>query len=131
MINKAIMSNDEIQLLLENYPFLTLATYGSEEYLGIVQNQDSTIISMYVFDEIRTTELRKDFLEFGEQWWWETNRLIPINIIMGDKFLPFSHCLRSFNLREFNLVNGPIVCLRNIIKTKPRRKNIKLIRKVD
>ena len=44
--------------LLEEFPFLTLATYGKNEYLGIIQNQDGNLISMYVYEEIKTAEFQ-------------------------------------------------------------------------
>lgn len=118
-----------LEELLKSYPFLTVATYGKNEYLGIVQNQDANLISMYVFDEIKTLELRKTFLEYGNEWWWETNRMIPINIIMGEKFSPFKHCLRTFNIKDFEIKYGPSVCLKNIMQKRVKRKNIQLIRK--
>ena len=80
------MESSDIETMLEKYPFLTVARYGNAEYIGIIQNQDANIISMYVFDEIRSTELKCLFLELGAEWWWETARRIPINIIMGDRF---------------------------------------------
>lgn len=117
--------------LLEAYPFLTVATYGKMEYVGIIQNQDSNIISMYIYDEIKETELRTLFLEFGAEWWWETNRLIPINIILGKRFYPFKTCLKTFNIKDFEIKYGPSVCLKDIMQKRIKRKNIQLIRKVD
>ena len=52
------MESSDIETMLEKYPFLTVARYGNAEYIGIIQNQDANIISMYVFDEIRSTELK-------------------------------------------------------------------------
>ena len=125
------MTQEEINELQSQYPFLTVGRYGEEEYIGIVQNQDNSIISIFIYDEIKEADMRRQFLEYGAKWWWETNRLIPINIILGEKFHPYQNCLRSFNMREFNIIAGPVVCLKNIVKTKGRRKNIKLIRKMD
>ena len=123
--------DEQVQEILDEYPFLTLATYGGKEYLGIVQNQDATMISMYVLSEIKSPEIRRLFLTYGNEWWEETNRQIPINIILGEKFAVFRSCLRTFNLREFKVLSGPVVCLRSIIKTKPRRKNIRLVQSMD
>jgi hypothetical protein len=120
----------KIEELLDEYPFLTIASYSNQEYLGIIQNQDSNLISMYVYEEIKTPELRSLFLECGAEWWWETNRLIPINIILGQRFLPFKHALRTFNIKDFEIQYGPSVCLRDIIQKRVKRKNVQLIRRV-
>jgi len=123
--------DDNLNNLLDEYPFLTVAVYGNNEYIGIIQNQDANIISMYVFEDIKEPDLKSIFLEFGAEWWWETNRLIPINIILGSKFHPFRHCLRTFNIKDFEIKYGPSVCLKNIIQKRVKRKNVQLIRKTD
>ena len=123
--------NTQLQALLEEYPFLTVATYGKNEYLGIVQNQDGNLISMYIYDEIKSPELRRDFLDYGAEWWWETNRMIPINIILGPKFEVFCHCLRTFNMKDFEIIAGPCVCLKDIMQKRVKRKTVQLVRKTD
>ncbi len=123
--------NNQLEELLEEYPFLTVAIYGRNEYLGIIQNQDGNLISMYVFDEIKDSDLRRLFLEYGAEWWWETNRLIPINIILGQRFKPFRESLRTFNIKDFEIKYGPSVCLKDIMQKRVKRKNVQMIRKVD
>lgn len=119
----------QIEKLLEEFPFLTLATYAKNEYVGIIQNQDLNLISMYVYDEIKSPLLRQQFLILGAEWWWETNRLIPINIIIGKPFVPFRESLRTFNIKDFEIQHGPSVCLKDIMQKRVKRKNIQLIRK--
>lgn len=118
------------QQLLEQFPFLTLATYGNNEYVGIMQNMDNNVISMYVYEQIKTPEQRVLFLKLGEEWWWETNRKIPINIILGDKFKIFRDSLVTFTIKDFEVLAGPTVCLRDIMQKRVKRKNVQLIRKV-
>lgn len=116
---------------LEDFPFLTLARCGSNEYVGIVQNIDSSVISIYVYDLIKEQRQRRIFLELGDEWWWGTNRQIPINIIMGARFIPFRECLLSFTNKDFEILHGPSVCLRDIMTKRVKRKNIQLIRKTN
>ena len=118
------------QQLLEQFPFLTLATYGNNEYVGIMQNMDNNVISMYVYEQIKTPEQRVLFLKLGEEWWWETNRKIPINIILGDKFKIFRDSLVTFTIKDFEVLAGPTVCLRDIMQKRVKRKNVQLIRRV-
>ena len=110
-------SNTHLEALLDEYPFLTVATYGKIEYLGIIQNQDANLISMYVYEE------------YGAEWWWETNRMIPINIIIGKQFAIFRPALRTFNIKDFEITYGPTVCLKNIMQKRVKRKNVQLIKK--
>lgn len=118
------------QQLLDQFPFLTLASYGNNEYVGIMQNQDNNVISMYVYDQIKDQELRKVFLKLGEEWWWETNRKIPINIILGERFKIFRTALVTFTIKDFEVIAGPTVCLRDIMQKRIKRKNVQLIRRV-
>ena len=118
------------QQLLEQFPFLTLASYGNNEYVGIMQNKDANVISMYVYEQIKDTNHKKLFLTLGEEWWWETNRKIPINIIMGDRFKIFRECLVTFTIKDFEVLAGPTVCLRDIMQKRVKRKNVQLIRRL-
>ena len=121
----------QYQELLEQFPFLTLASYGNNEYVGIMQNTDNNVISMYIYDQIKDSRLKKVFLQLGEEWWWETNRKIPINIIMGGRFRVFRDSLVTFTNKDFEVLHGPSICLRDIMQKRVKRKNVQLVRKVS
>lgn len=121
----------QYQELLEQFPFLTLASYGNNEYVGIMQNIDNNVISMYIYDQIKDPKLRRLFLQLGEEWWWETNRKIPINIIMGGRFKVFRDSLVTFTNKDFEVLHGPSICLRDIMQKRVKRKNVQLVRKVS
>ena len=121
----------QYQELLEQFPFLTLASYGNNEYVGIMQNTDNNVISMYIYDQINDPNLRRSFLQLGEEWWWETNRKIPINIIMGGRFRVFRDSLVTFTNKDFEVLHGPSICLRDIMQKRVKRKNVQLVRKVS
>lgn len=48
--------------LLDQYPFLSYLTYGGNEYIGIVQNLDDVITSLYDFSVLKTDEQKKEVL---------------------------------------------------------------------
>lgn len=124
------MTNEDYIKLLDNFPFLTLLRHGKNEYIGIVQNQDIAVISIYAFHLIKDIEHKKLFLELGEEWWWGTNRQIPINIILGKRFAPFKNCLVTITTKDYELIHGPVVSLRELFAKRTKRKNIQLIKKV-
>lgn len=117
------------QTLLNDFPFLTLVAYGGNEYVGIVQNVDNSLASMYCYDLIRSADDKLEFLDLGEEWWWGTNRMIPINIIFRSRFERYRPCLVTFNIKDFNVVHGPTVSLNNIMQKRVKRRNIQLVRK--
>ena len=99
---------------LEEYPFLTVIAYAGNEYLGILQNIDTQICTMYVFDRLKDVEHKRQFLALGEEWWWETNRRLPINIALLNRW-PFSYTSQSFNVKQMEIIAGPEVRLSNSI----------------
>ena len=121
---------NKYQKLLENFPFLTLVSYGGNEYVGIMQNQDHQMASMYCFDNIKNDKDKEEFIELGEEWWWGTNRMIPINIIFKSQWSKYRSSLITFSLKDFQVVHGPTISLSNICQKRIKRRNIQLVRKV-
>ena len=115
--------------IFEKYPFLSLVTYGGNEYVGIVQNLDDTVLSMYDFSKI-TEELKSTFLDLGETWWWESNSTIPINWFLKQDFAHFATILITFNIRDTEVVRGPSVSIAELAKKRSKRRNIQLVKKV-
>ena len=116
------------QKLLDEYPFLTVIEYAGKEYLGIVQNIDSHVASVYVYERLNDKAERVKFLELGEEWWWETNRKLPINIALLNRW-KFAHCIMSFNVKQLEIVAGPEVRLSNSITKRIKRRSINLVKK--
>ena len=49
----------------KNFPFISVITYGGNEYVGIISNQDTLVTNMYLFSLLHTDNHRKLFLELG------------------------------------------------------------------
>lgn len=115
--------------IFEQYPFLSLVTYGGSEYVGIIQNQDDAFLSMYDYSRLDAI-LKPRFLELGESWWWESNRTIPINLFLKKDFSEFSKYLITFNIKDTEVVKGPSVSIADLAKKRSKRRNIQLVKKV-
>lgn len=113
----------------EKFPFLSVVTYGGNEYIGIIINQDATVTSMYVYTDLRTKEEQAKFLELGEAWWWESNRMIPINIFLKTEMDYFKYCIVTMNSKDVRVTIGPCVNLNNLTIKRVKRKSVQLIRK--
>ena len=128
------MEKDKIEWIQENYPFFSMVRYGKkeyEDYLGIVINTDNVITSVYNFEAIPTPELRKAFIELGEQWWWESNRLIPINLFLGSQISLYKNWIVNMNSKDVEILWGPETSLNNIIQKRIKRRSVQLVRKID
>ncbi len=121
----------EIKEFLDKFPFLSLCRYGQNEYIGIVQNIGNNIASVYVYNKLKEKEDKKLFLDLGEEWWWESNRMIPINIIIGNRWSLFKPILTTFTIKDFEVLYGPAISLQDVIQKRVKRRQIQLIRKAS
>lgn len=124
------MSNDIFNKLADKYPFITLCVYASTEYVGIIQNQDDVITTIYDFGAINDLEEKRKFLELANIWWWESNRSIPINIFLKSDWDLFKPCLRTFVNKDLEVLHGPICSLSEMARKKSKRKSITLVKRM-
>lgn len=125
------MGNNIFEKLTEKYPFITLCLYASVEYVGVVQNRDDTVTTIYDFGSIQTPEDKVEFLELASTWWWESNRSIPINIFLRRDWDKFKPTLRTFVNKDLEILHGPVCSLMDIARKKSKRKSITLVRRID
>ena len=125
------MTNDTLKKLAEKYPFITLCVYASQEYVGIIQNQDDVITTIYDFGSITDLQTKQKFLELANVWWWESNRSIPINIFLKQDWDPFKSYLKTFVNKDLEVLHGPVCSLAEMSRKKSKRKSITLVRRVE
>ena len=113
----------------ENFPFLSVVTYGGNEYIGIIINQDVTVTSMYIYTAIKSEPEQRKFLELGDIWWWESNRLIPINIFLRKEIEMFKYCIMTMNSKDVKVTIGPCVNLSNLAVKRIKRRSVQLVRR--
>jgi hypothetical protein len=113
----------------QNFPFISVVTYGGNEYVGIIANQDQYVTSMYVYTGLKSVEEKQAFLSLGETWWWESNRMIPINIFLRREMDSFKYCLVTMNSKDVKVTIGPCVNLNNLAIKRVKRKSVQLVKK--
>jgi len=125
------MSHELFAKLTEKYPFITLCLYGNAEYVGIIQNRDDSITTVYDFGSIQDIQYKKQFLELANIWWWESNRSVPINIFLKGEWDPFKQYLKTFVNKDLEILHGPSTSLSDMARKKSKRRSITLVRKID
>ena len=125
------MSSNLFSKLTDRYPFITLCLYSGIEYVGIIQNRDDAVTTIYDYGTILDPELKILYLDLAAVWWWESNRSIPINIFLKRDWDPFKSCLKTFSNKDLEILHGPVCSLSDIAKKKTKRKSITLVRRVD
>lgn len=116
--------------LSENYPFLSICTYASQDYVGIIQNRDDMVTTIYDYGSIVEAELKSKFLELGEVWWWESNRTIPINLFLKKDWDIFKPYLKTFNNKSLVIVHGPVVSITDFLKKRSKRRSITMVKRL-
>ena len=111
--------------------FLTGIKYAGNEYVGIVVNTDNQILTFYDAGQIGDLELKKEFLELGNIWWWESNRMLPIDVFLHHEMKTFYSFLKTFAMKDVEILFGPVTSLQNLIKKRVKRRSIQLVRKTD
>lgn len=123
--------DDHYKILLESNPFLTLLTYGGNEYVGIVQNVDDTITTIYDYSVLKTDNQKITFLQLAESWWWESNRMVPINVFLKQEWVVFRPTLKTLNSKDVEIKFGPYISLKEIALHRSKRRSITLVRKIS
>ena len=120
------MLRNEIE---EKYPFISVITYGGNEYVGIIVNQDQYVTTILNFSSLKTTQDKQFLLKLGEIWWRESNRLIPISIFLRKEIEQIKYCQMSMNSKDVKVTLGPTVNLNNLHIKRIKRKSVQLVRK--
>ena len=124
-------NNNIFEKLTEKYPFITLCMYANTEYIGVVQNRDDAVTTIYDFGAVLDQQDKLEFLELASQWWWESNRSIPINIFLRRDWDKFRVTLRTFVNKDLDILHGPVCSLADLARKKSKRKSITLVKRID
>ena len=116
--------------LLQTFPFLSYVIYGGNDYIGIIQNYDDIVTTIYDFGLLQATEDKIKFIELADQWWNESNRRIPINVFLRSDWAIFKPILRTFNSKDVAIKFGPQLNLKDIAEKRSKKKSIQLVRRV-
>ena len=123
-------ANDFFLRLTSNHPFITIVSYAGQDYVGIVQNRDDVVTTIYDYGSILDVTLKEKFLSLGDIWWWESNRLIPINLFLKDDWAPFKPYIRTFNNKSLVVLHGPVCSMNELTKRRSKRRSITLVRRM-
>lgn len=125
-----MIQNEFFKKLSENHPFITICSYANQDYVGIVQNRDDIVTTIYDYGAIVDGIAREKFLELGDVWWWESNRLIPINLFLKDEWSIFKPYLRTFNNKSLTILHGPTCSISELNKRRSKRRSITLVKRI-
>lgn len=124
MIDEQTMQ--EIEDTRSKYEFMTFVVMKDDIVVGIVQNETPKLLMIYQFDLIKTTDEKEFFLACGDEWWWQSNHSVPINLYIGDPFETFEYILRGYPRKPIEQIIGPTFNLAERYLRRVRKKKIEI-----
>lgn len=109
------------------YEFLTFVVFKDDLVYGIVQNETPKVLSIYQFDLLRSDDEKDQFLKHGDEWWWGSNRSVPINLFIGDRFEQYDYILRGYPRKPIESMIGPTFSLAERYLRRVRKKKIEIV----
>ena len=109
---------------MKELEFITKIKFKNRWYVGIVQiyNPVKNYIGIYA---INSEKLSKNeiahMINLGLSWWSSTNKKIPINVFLREKWIPYRKTLRIFNTKEVEKIEGPVISLGKYTDKSQRR----------
>ena len=82
--------------------------------MGVINNQDNAITSMFIFTDIPNSESKEKFIDLCKTWWFESNRMIPIGIFLRQEMETFKPIMMIMNTKVVQVKIGPVTCLTNL-----------------
>lgn len=122
-----ITSSDFYNLQLK-FPFLSCIRFRNEDLVGIIQNMDSQVVSFYVYNHLNTAHEKTNFLNLGQDWWDNSNRLIPIDIFLKEDFEFYKKIHLCFPKKEISNIMGHTVCLDDQFNKRIKKRRTQLVR---
>jgi hypothetical protein len=123
------MEANELELIQEQFPYLSCVRVTEIEFVCIIQNADDKVLSFYDFNSISDVHQKKLFLELGEIWWHESNRILPINIFLRGQMELYKPFIRTVQVKNTEVLFGPITSLNNLFQKRIKRRQIQLVKK--
>lgn len=114
----------------QKFPYVSVVAYGGHEYVGVISNQDQFVTTMFIYTNLKNEYHKKLLLDLAEIWWWESNRLIPINIFLKKEIEELRYCMITMNTKDVKVVIGPCVNVNNLSLKRVKRKSVQLIKKI-
>lgn len=111
-----------------DYSFISSIVYNDVKYYGLIKIQSPQFTSLYCLNDM-PPELQEEIISLGNNWWWHSNRIIPISLFSRVEMLKFEPYVKRFITSNIQESSGPMISLNEIPYKKSNRKKIILKRK--
>lgn len=112
--------------LAEKFPFINVivGNNNNSEFLGIVLANTKETISFIDFDKIHSVESMSDVMKLAQDWWWYSNRMIPMNLYGEYYKLYWLDNLVTHIPSRFHTITTGHVCSLDIVLETTRKTSV-------
>lgn len=109
-------------------PYITIIEHNGNIYYGIIKIKSKQYITLYCLNDM-SNEVISTILEHAKQWWWQSNRSIPISLFMREEMEDFEEFTRRWNTDSVKHISGPMISLSDLPIKRIKRRNVTLKKK--
>ena len=82
LLEKRMLKED----IEKDFPFISVVEYGGKEYVGVINNQDHAITSMYIYQDLKgdSKEFDEDLVKAIKDW--QSHLFRFNNILNGPRY---------------------------------------------
>lgn len=115
----------DIEKLKQSFPFIShLLTNDGRNFYGIIVNCDKNSISFINLEKIHSQDEFISLMKMSQNWWWYSNRSIPLNIFYRKDTQYFMQYTTHLPYKTTEVRSGHIASLQKILdNTRTNRKN--------
>lgn len=123
------------QKLLERFPFIAVVASTSNqnlpETIGIVLGSNKNTIT--ILDISRITDAKKfsHFLNICQDWWWYSNRNIPVNLYYPNEIEEFMVHVKHYSSKSYAVITGHVASLDIVVATHRSNARNRTLRIID
>lgn len=123
------LSKDKIK---ESFPYISVIEDGNgDEYVGIIIAYNKNTISFIDINKIKNKQTMLELLGLCKNWWWYSNRIIPINLYYYEQSLPYMKYLTHLPAKTSTVIIGNIYSLEKVLEINKTSKSNKTLKVID
>ncbi len=109
-------------------PFITVVQCDGKTFIGIIKIKSKQYTTLYCFEDM-DEPMQDELLGIAHDWWWQSNRSIPVCLFFQEEMEKFEPYTQRFDTPAVNFVCGPVVSLSDLPQKRIKRRNVALKKK--
>lgn len=105
--------------------YITVLDHNENTYIGIIKIKSTKYTTLYCLDLMSKKE-REEILQLAEDWWFQSNRMIPVCLFFQEEMEKFENYTKRFDTPQIKFISGPQTSLSDLPQKRIKRRNVAL-----